>query len=51
MFTNADSYTADFPADADWESKALLLAATVFIDYRYFEEKEQPVPAAEQRYH
>ncbi|MDR3549369.1 MAG: phospholipid scramblase-related protein [Candidatus Pacebacteria bacterium] len=47
MFTNADDFTADFPAEADWQSKALLLAATVFIDYRYFEEKGQPVPGAD----
>eukprot|EP01022_Parablepharisma_sp_SALTPOND_P034620 TRINITY_DN92417_c0_g1_i1.p1 TRINITY_DN92417_c0_g1~~TRINITY_DN92417_c0_g1_i1.p1 ORF type:complete len:362 (-),score=25.66 TRINITY_DN92417_c0_g1_i1:82-1092(-) len=41
LLLNADNFTADFPADADWEAKALLLAATLLIDYRYFEEKPQ----------
>ena len=41
ILTNADNFTADFPTDADWQAKALLLAATLFIDYRYFEEKPE----------
>jgi hypothetical protein len=34
------NFTVLFPRDAEPEDKALLLAATIFLDYRYFEEKE-----------
>ena len=38
-FTNADSYCVRFPISASSKYKALLMACTLFIDYRYFEEK------------
>ena len=38
-FTNADEYAVQFPVKHAWQQKALLLAATVFIDYLYFEER------------
>jgi len=51
FLTNADNYTADFPIHADWEAKALLLAATLFIDYRFFEDKgAQPTQRVQPQY-
>ena len=41
MFSNADNFEAHFPAMADWKQKALLLAATLMIDFRYFEKNEK----------
>jgi len=39
MITSADSFLCSFQKDLDWKVKAALFAVTLFIDYRYFEEK------------
>ena len=39
MLSDADNFEASFPAKAGWKLKALILSATLFIDFRYFEEK------------
>ena len=38
--TDADNFSVPFPPNAKWEHKALLLAATLFIDFRMFENKD-----------
>jgi len=38
--TDADNFIAYFPAHANWEEKALILAAVIMIDMRYFEDKD-----------
>ena len=35
---NAQNFDVPFPAEATWKHKALLLAVTLFIDYRMFED-------------
>eukprot|EP00744_Colponema_vietnamica_P004827 GILI01007151.1.p1 GENE.GILI01007151.1~~GILI01007151.1.p1 ORF type:complete len:331 (+),score=97.10 GILI01007151.1:76-993(+) len=37
MATDADSFVIHFPADASPQHKALLISATFFIDFRFFE--------------
>lgn len=37
VFTNADNYELMFPNDATPEEKILLISATLFMDYQYFE--------------
>lgn len=37
---DADNYVIDFPADATAEDKATLLAASVLIDFQFFEKSE-----------
>ncbi len=39
-FSNADTYIANFPAKATWKQKAVILGATIMIDFRHFEEKK-----------
>lgn len=39
MFTNADNYAVIFPSNATFNDKALFIAATILLDFRYFEEK------------
>ena len=42
--SDADCFKVAFPPNASPEDKALILAATVFIDYRYFEKNnDSPV--------
>lgn len=38
VFTNADNFEIEFPKDATAEEKLLLIFATLFMDYQYFEE-------------
>ena len=38
-YTNADSYTVQFPNKATPEEKMLLIVASLMIDYQYFEKK------------
>jgi len=37
--TDADNFAVHFPAKATKEDKVLIMAATMLLDYRYFEEK------------
>jgi len=37
--SNADNFSLNFPANATKEDKALLMAAVLFLDFRYFEQK------------
>lgn len=39
MLSDADNFALEFPADANWEDRSLLLATILFIDYMVFEEK------------
>lgn len=39
MFSDADNFAVNFPANATKEDKALLMCTTLFLDFRYFEEK------------
>ena len=41
LLSNADSYSVSFPKKQTWEQRALLLACVLFVDYRYFEEREE----------
>jgi len=38
-FGDADNFSLVFPDNATKEDKALLLAATLMLDYMYFEDK------------
>ncbi|KAL9656709.1 hypothetical protein ABK040_002976 [Willaertia magna] len=40
LFTDADSFGINFPLDAKPNEKALLLAATILIDFLYFEDRQ-----------
>lgn len=40
--SDSDNFHLGFPDDANEIDKALLLAATLFIDYMYFESKHRP---------
>jgi Scramblase len=40
MISDADNFDLVFPPGATWQQKALLIASTLFIDYRLFEEKD-----------
>lgn len=42
MFTVADNYSIEFPADADPIRKALLTACVMLIDFLMFENQEKP---------
>lgn len=42
MISNADNFSLHFPNNATKEDKALLMAAVLFLDFRYFEQKHQP---------
>jgi len=37
--SDADNFHCQFPATANGSHRALLLAATLLLDYQYFEEK------------
>lgn len=37
---DADNFSCLFPPGCTPEGKALILAATIFLDYRYFEDKK-----------
>lgn len=39
MFTNADNFTLMFPPDATAETRAVLIAATLFVDLIHYENK------------
>ena len=39
--SDVDSFDVPFPAEAPWKHRALLLALTLFIDFRMFENKQQ----------
>jgi len=39
LVSDADNFSINFPPNATPEDKALLMAAVMFLDYRYFEEK------------
>lgn len=41
FLTNADTYIANFPAQASWKQKAVILAAVIMIDFRHFEQKKK----------
>jgi hypothetical protein len=41
MLSEADNFAVHFPANATPEDKALIMCATLFLDFRYFEEKPQ----------
>ena len=41
VHTNADDYSVKFPDKTTWEQKTMLMAAALFIDYLYFEEKKK----------
>jgi hypothetical protein len=38
--SDSDCFKVAFPKNASPEDKALIMAATIFIDYRYFEENK-----------
>ena len=40
-YTNSDDFSLVFPAGISTEDKALLLAAALFVDYRYFENPQK----------
>ena len=44
-FSDADNFSLPFPDGATWQQKSLLMAATLMIDYRLFEEKGSGNPA------
>eukprot|EP01016_Furgasonia_blochmanni_P007714 TRINITY_DN13092_c0_g1_i1.p1 TRINITY_DN13092_c0_g1~~TRINITY_DN13092_c0_g1_i1.p1 ORF type:complete len:581 (+),score=45.64 TRINITY_DN13092_c0_g1_i1:195-1937(+) len=41
MMSDADNFAVEFPLTCSLEERALLLAATLFLDFRYFEESPQ----------
>jgi len=41
LFTDADTFTCFFPQEADTTTRALLVAATLFIDLTHFESKSR----------
>jgi hypothetical protein len=41
--SDADCFKIAFPSNATPEDKALLVAATILIDYRYFEENNKSI--------
>jgi len=41
LLTQLDNFVIEFPVDANYVQRALLLAATIFIDYLYFERKKE----------
>ncbi|CAB3408750.1 unnamed protein product [Caenorhabditis bovis] len=41
LFTDADTFSVNFPKDLDVKLKAVLLGATFLIDFMYFEEVKQ----------
>lgn len=41
MFTDADNFTCVFPKDANKYQKAAILSAILFLDFLYFEERNQ----------
>jgi len=38
-FTDADNFAIEFPPNIPSTHKALIMAAVIFMDYRYFEER------------
>lgn len=40
MLTDASKYVCRFPVEADGKKRALILCAALFLDYRFFEEKQ-----------
>merc|ERR1711976_142002 len=38
---DADEFTVDFPPNADWKQRAMLMNAVVFIDYSMFEDTSE----------
>ena len=40
IFTDADIFGVSFPKDLDIKSKAILLGATILIDFAYFEDNQ-----------
>jgi len=40
MVTNLENFILNFPNSATREDKALLMAATLFADYRFFEKRK-----------
>lgn len=40
MISDADVFTIEFPKEANEKERAVLMASTLFLDYRYFEEKK-----------
>jgi len=41
LLTQLDNFVIEFPVDANYVQRSLLLAATIFIDYLYFERKKE----------
>ena len=41
LFSDADNFIANFPASSTWKQKALLLGATLMIDFRFFEKQKK----------
>jgi hypothetical protein len=41
MISDADNFAVHFPAACTKEDKALIMCAVLFLDFRYFEEKQQ----------
>jgi len=41
MGNDADEFSVDFPAKADWKQRAMLMNMTVFIDYTMFEDTSE----------
>jgi len=39
-FSEADNFSVIFPSDMNQEDKALIMAATIFLDFSYFENKK-----------
>eukprot|EP00831_Metopus_contortus_P008702 TRINITY_DN1333_c0_g1_i11.p2 TRINITY_DN1333_c0_g1~~TRINITY_DN1333_c0_g1_i11.p2 ORF type:complete len:126 (+),score=14.93 TRINITY_DN1333_c0_g1_i11:134-511(+) len=39
LLSNADNFGLTFPKEIDWREKLVLMTCVLFIDYRYFEEK------------
>jgi len=41
MVSDADNFSVHFPANSTNQEKALLMCSVLFLDFRYFEEKQQ----------
>ena len=42
MKGDADNFHLEFPENCDPQDRALLMAAVLFLDFRFFEEKREP---------
>jgi len=40
MFSTADNFLAEFPAELEWKEKCLLLGGIILMDFMFFEERK-----------